>query len=85
MLWCVNERTGASIPLDPVPNPEGRWVKVRLEMTEATPTTAAKKRRIVRRLDRDEAPPPGHGTYTSHYETCPDPDQFSKGRKRAAT
>lgn len=69
--WCFNEPNRARVPLDPEPNPEGRWVKVRLEFSE--PDGTGKKYKIVRRLGRDEQPPAGHGTYTSHFDTCADP------------
>lgn len=78
--WCINEDTRKRIPLDVAPNPEGRWVKVRVEYSE--PNQQGSKYKIVRRLAKDEDPPPGHGTYTSHFETCTNPQRFSKGRTK---
>lgn len=59
------------MPLDIAPNPEGFWVKVRVDDNGD---------KIVHRLNREETDDP-RPRYTSHFETCPNASKHSKKNK----
>lgn len=58
--WCKTDLNGRAISIDVEPDPEGRWVKVRVEPSGD---------RIVHCLRHDELgdPRPRH---TCHFDTC---------------
>lgn len=62
ILWCVTDKNHKAIPLDPEPQRDGVWIKVRLEGDD----------KIVHRLTTAEleAPRDNKARYRSHWETC---------------
>ena len=77
VIWTRTVPNDRPMPLDPVATSEGLWIVVGNAVDDKGRSTPQ-----VRRLHRDEPPPEGIDRFTSHFETCPNASEHSRGNGR---